>query len=175
MFVHGSLDRSTSFMRTARRLEDLAIVTYDRRGYNRSRELRPIATDLDTHTDDLLALIAGRQVVVIGHSLGGLVALAAAQREPDQVRAVGVYEAPLPWYDWWPNRSRAFMSEDPGDFAQGFFDRVAGEGSWAKLTERGRQARRADGPALVRVTGSSSSSVPGRSELSSISRRRTWL
>src|SRR5579863_3258866 len=142
VFVHGSLDRSTSFMRAARRLEDLAVVIYDRRGYNHSRTLLPIATDLDTHVDDLLALIGGREVVVIGHSLGGLVALSAAQREPDRIRAVGVYEAPLPWYDWWPNRSRAFLTEDPADFAQGFFDRVAGAGSWAKLTEKGKQARR---------------------------------
>jgi pimeloyl-ACP methyl ester carboxylesterase len=149
VFVHGSLDRSTSFMRTARRLDDLRVVIYDRRGYSRSRALHPIATDLETHVDDLLALIGDREVVVVGHSLGGLVALSAAQREPDRIRAVGAYEAPLPWFEWWPSRSRAFVSEDPGDFAQGFFDRVASAGSWAKLTEKGKKARRADGPALV--------------------------
>ena len=109
-----SLDRSTSFMRTARRLDDLAVILYDRRGYSRSRALRPIATDIDTHVDDLFDVIAGREVAVVGHSLGGLVALMAAERDPDLVRAVGAYEAPLPWYDWWPNRSRAFVSEDPG-------------------------------------------------------------
>ena len=136
-------------MRTARRLDDLAVILYDRRGYSRSRALRPIATDIDTHVDDLFDVIAGRRVAVVGHSLGGLVALMAAERDPDLVRAVGAYEAPLPWYDWWPNRSRAFVSEDPGEFAQGFFDRVAGAGSWARLTEKGRIARRADGPALV--------------------------
>jgi pimeloyl-ACP methyl ester carboxylesterase len=149
IFVHGSLDRSTSFMRTARRLEDLAVVIYDRRGYSRSRALKPVATDIETHVEDLFDVIAGRQVVVVGHSLGGLIALAAAQRDPDLVRAVGAFEAPLPWYDWWPNRSRAFISEDPGDFAQGFFERVAGAGSWARLSEKGKTARRADGPALV--------------------------
>jgi pimeloyl-ACP methyl ester carboxylesterase len=149
VFVHGSLDRSTSFLRTARRLEDLRVVIYDRRGYNRSRALRPVATDIDTHVDDLLDLIGETEVVVVGHSLGGLVALCAADRAPDRIKAVGVYEAPLPWFDWWPNRSRAFVTEDPGDFAEGFFDRVAGAGSWAKLTDKGRHARRADGPALV--------------------------
>jgi pimeloyl-ACP methyl ester carboxylesterase len=60
-----------------------------------------------------------------------------------------VFEAPLPWNDWWPNRSRAFVSENPADFAQGFFERVAGEGSWSRLNEAGRKERRADGPALV--------------------------
>jgi pimeloyl-ACP methyl ester carboxylesterase len=149
IFVHGSLDRSTSFMRTTRRLEDLAAVIYDRRGYSRSRGLKPIATDIETHVDDLFDVISGRQVVVVGHSLGGLIALAAAQRDPDLVRAVGAFEAPLPWNDWWPNRSRAFVTEDPGDFAQSFFERVAGAGSWARLGEKQRMARRADGPALV--------------------------
>lgn len=149
IFVHGSLDRSTSFMRTARRLDDLAVVMYDRRGYSRSRALTPVATDIQTHVDDLFDVIAGRQVVVVGHSLGGLIALAAAQRDPDHVRAVCAFEAPLPWYDWWPSRSRAFVSEDPGDFAQGFFERVAGAGSWARLGEKQKMARRADGPALV--------------------------
>jgi pimeloyl-ACP methyl ester carboxylesterase len=149
VFVHGSLDRSTSFLRTARRLEDMTIVLYDRRGYNRSRALTPIATDMDTHVDDLIEVIAGRRVAVVGHSLGGLVALCAAERCPDLIRTLGTYEPPLPWFDWWPNRSRAFATEDPGDFAEGFFDRVAGSGSWARLNDAGKQARRADGPALI--------------------------
>jgi pimeloyl-ACP methyl ester carboxylesterase len=149
ILVHGSLDRSTSFMRTARRLEDLDVVIYDRRGYSLSRTLQPIATEMETHVDDLFSLIAGREVVVVGHSLGGLVALSAAQRNPGLVRSVGAYEAPLPWCDWWPSRSRAFVSEDPGDFAQGFFERVAGAGTWARLTEKQKIARRQDGPALV--------------------------
>lgn len=149
VFVHGSLDRSTSFMRTARRLEDTTIVLYDRRGYNRSRAMTPIATDLDTHVDDLVEVIAGRRVCVIGHSLGGLVALRAAEREPELIKTVGTYEPPLPWFDWWPIRSRNFATEDPGVFAEGFFDRVAGSGSWARLNEAGKLARRADGPALV--------------------------
>jgi pimeloyl-ACP methyl ester carboxylesterase len=149
VFVHGSLDRSTSFMRTARRLEDLSVVMYDRRGYSRSRAKQPIATDIGTHVDDLFEVIDGRQAVVIGHSLGGLIALCAARRDPSIVRAVGSYEPPLPWYDWWPKRPRGFFNEDPGDFAQGFFDRVAGDGSWDRLTDKGKLARRADGPALV--------------------------
>jgi pimeloyl-ACP methyl ester carboxylesterase len=136
-------------MRTVRRLPDLNCVVYDRRGYSRSRAVTPIATDLDTHVEDLRSVIGGRRVSLIGHSLGGLIVLTAALRDPGAIRSIGVYEAPLPWLEWWPNRSRGFVNEDPGDFAQGFFDRVAGEGSWAKLNEQGRAARRADGPALV--------------------------
>jgi pimeloyl-ACP methyl ester carboxylesterase len=149
VFVHGSLDRATSFMRTTRRLADLTCVIYDRRGYSHSRAHLSVATDIDTHVDDLLAVIGNRQVVVVGHSLGGLVALSAAQRDPGVIRAVAAYEAPLPWFDWWPSRSRAFIAEDPAEFAQGFYERVAGPGSWERLTDDGRRARRADGPALL--------------------------
>jgi pimeloyl-ACP methyl ester carboxylesterase len=149
VLVHGALDRSTSFLRTARRLQDMNVVMYDRRGYSGSRDVKPVATDIETHADDLVSVIGDREVVVVGHSLGGLVALVAAQKEPGLIRAVGAYEPPLPWCDWWPSRSRAFATEDPGVFAQGFYDRVVGEGSWAKLTERGQIARQLDGPALV--------------------------
>jgi len=149
VFVHGSLDRSTSFTRTVRRLPDMNCVVYDRRGYSRSRSLKPIANDVETHVDDLLSVIGDRQVCVVGHSLGGLIVLTAALRDPATIRSIGVYEPPLPWFEWWPNRSRGFVSEDPADFARGFFDRVAGAGSWARLNDDGRAARRADGPALV--------------------------
>jgi pimeloyl-ACP methyl ester carboxylesterase len=149
VFVHGSLDRSTSFMRTVRRLPDLNCVIYDRRGYSRSREATPTATDVDTHVDDLLAVINGRRVTLIGHSLGGLIVLAAAERDPSVIGSIGVYEPPLPWFDWWPHRSRAFANEDPADFAQGFFERLVGPGSWERLSAQGKAARRADGPALI--------------------------
>jgi pimeloyl-ACP methyl ester carboxylesterase len=160
VMVHGALDRSTSFLRTARRLEDLNVVVYDRRGYSGSRDVRPIATDVDTHADDLISLIGERQVVVIGHSLGGLIALVAAQREPGLIRAVGAYEPPLPWLDWWPVRSRAFTTEDPGEYARSFYERVIGAGSWDKLSEKGKASRRADGPALVAELAAIRSSHP---------------
>jgi pimeloyl-ACP methyl ester carboxylesterase len=149
VFVHGSLDRSTSFMRTVRRLPDLNCVVYDRRGYSRSREYGPTATDVAGHVDDLLSLIGGRRVSLIGHSLGGLIVLAAAERDPSVIRSIGVYEPPLPWFEWWPQRSRVFVNEDPADFAQGFFERLVGAGSWDRLSAQAKEARRADGPALV--------------------------
>lgn len=149
VLVHGSLDRSTSFSRTARRLSDLDVVLYDRRGYNRSRALSPLAADIETHVEDLLAVIDGRSVAVVGHSLGGLVALAAAWTDPGVVKAVGAYEAPLPWFDWWPRRAKGPITEDPADYARSFFERLVGEGAWERLNETARHDRRADGPALV--------------------------
>ena len=38
VLVHGILDRGSSFSRTIRRLAGMGVVTYDRRGYQRSRE-----------------------------------------------------------------------------------------------------------------------------------------
>jgi len=150
VLVHGSLDRGTSFARVVRRLNDLHVITYDRRGYERSREVRPIARSVGEHAADLLRIIGARKSVVIGHSYGGDVALAAAIEDPRSVLAVGAYEPPLPWTDWWPRRSRSQLElEDPAVHAENFFKRMVGEAAWDRLPEATRAARRADGPALA--------------------------
>ncbi len=150
VLVHGSLDRGTSFARVVRRLPDLHVVTYDRRGYHRSRHVTPPATSLEDHVADLVAIVDGRPSVLVGHSYGGDVALGAAVAAPEAVRAVGVYEPPLPWSDWWPRRSRGNLAaEDPAVFAEGFFRRVVGDHAWDRLSETARAERRADGPALT--------------------------
>jgi pimeloyl-ACP methyl ester carboxylesterase len=149
VLVHGSLDRGASFARVVRRLGDLHVVTYDRRGYNHSRAM-PLARSLEEHVDDLVALCGPGPAVVIGHSYGGDVALGAALSSPTTIRAVGAYEPPLPWMDWWPRRSASSIAnEDPASFAESFFGRVVGEGGWERLSPATRDARRADGPALV--------------------------
>ncbi len=61
-----------------RRLDDLHTVAYDRRGYHRSRNEMPVHESLDGHVHDLFAVIDGRPSVVVGHSYGGDIALAAA-------------------------------------------------------------------------------------------------
>src|ERR1700688_2133430 len=75
VLVHGSLDRGTSFARVVRRLPDLHVITYDRRGYNRSRPALPPARSLEDHIADLVSIVDGRPSVLIGHSYGGDVAL----------------------------------------------------------------------------------------------------
>ncbi|MGI9031478.1 MAG: alpha/beta fold hydrolase [Ilumatobacteraceae bacterium] len=100
--MHGSLDRSAGLLKLSRRLDvDHRVVRYDRRGYGRSVEAGGPFT-MEAHVGDLAAVLDGRPAVVFGHSYGGNVALALAQRQPAQVRAVGVYETPLSWLDWWP-------------------------------------------------------------------------
>jgi len=155
VLVHGSLDRSTSFTRVLRRLEDLHTIVYDRRGYHGSRQAVPLATSLDDHVDDLLAVIGGRPAVVVGHSYGGDVALGAALRDDGEptIRAVATYEPPLPWLELWTSTGttsrRSPLSDDPDVVAEHFYRRVVGDGAWERLTPVAREERRGDGPALL--------------------------
>ncbi len=155
VLVHGSLDRSASFGRVMRRLTDVIVLTYDRRGYHRSRQALPLNTTLDGHVDDLLAVIDGRPAVVVGHSYGGDIALAAAEREGPSgvVTSVGAFEPPVPWLDLWSTRggssSPPGLGDDPALAAERFFRRIVGDDGWEHLPERTKQERRADGAALV--------------------------
>ncbi len=106
--------------------------------------------------DDLLFVMQEREAVVIGHSYGGNIALAAAQARPDLVRAVGVFEAPMPWTDWWPQTSGGYSvvkqsraDDDPADISERFMRRMIGDERWERLPPTTRDSRRAEGPALV--------------------------
>jgi len=149
VLVHGSLDRGATFARVVRRLGDLHVVTYDRRGYNRSRAM-PLARSLEEHVADLVSVVGDGPAVVVGHSYGGDVAIGAAIDAPAVIGAVGAYEPPLPWFEWWPRRTASSIAnEDPAEFAEGFFRRVVGDAGWDRLTDQARADRQADGPALV--------------------------
>lgn len=153
VLVHGSMDRSTSFVKAARRLADLRVVRYDRRGYGRSVGV-PATADLSAHVGDLLGLVGAGPAVAVGHSLGGVVALAAAERRPDVVHAVGAFEAPMPWEPWWPavtagGSALAAAAADPMSAAEVFMRRMIGDRRWERLPQRTRDDRRAEGPALV--------------------------
>jgi pimeloyl-ACP methyl ester carboxylesterase len=155
VLVHGTMDRSSGFAKVARRLEDrYRIVRYDRRGYARSAAIGGPYT-CRRHVDDLLEVMEDRDGVVVGHSYGGNVALAASIAAPDQVRAVGVYEIPLPWLPTWPTTTagNAALNADrdggPEDAAEQFFRRLVGDAVWERLPERTKVERRGEGHALV--------------------------
>jgi pimeloyl-ACP methyl ester carboxylesterase len=154
VLVHGSMDRSGSWVRVARELRDLHTVRYDRRGYGRSREVGPGV--LAQHVDDLFDVIDERPCVVAGHSYGGTVALVAASRRPDLVRAVLAYESAMPWRDFWPRSSAGANAVEEvrsgaaiGDAAERFLRRYIGDAKWEGLPERTRSERRAEGAALL--------------------------
>jgi pimeloyl-ACP methyl ester carboxylesterase len=154
VFVHGTMDRSASFVKTMRRLPDLDLVRYDRRGYGQSVGAG-MAETIDEHVADLVSVIDGVACVVVGHSFGGLVALAAAAHHPGVLRALVVYEPPLPWTDWWPARSAGgtavTTSETEGMevAVDRFMRRMIGDQRWNQLPPAIRAARQADGRLLI--------------------------
>ncbi len=152
VLVHGSLDRSAAFARVQRHLEDLRVLRYDRRGYARSLALGPAAS-FAVQVDDLQAVVGDRPAVIVGHSLGGVIALAFAQRRPDLVQAVVAYEAPRSWTTWWPAATAGSVAVSAGDDAEAaaerFMRRMIGDDRWERLPERTKHQRRAEGAALV--------------------------
>lgn len=154
VLVHGSMDRGATFIKAARRRPGWRTVRYDRRGYGRSVEVTPDPR-LAVQIDDLRAVLGSTPSIVVGHSLGGLIALGLAARDPDLVLAVGAFEAPLPWLPWWPRTSAggaavaAAGDRSPADAAEGFMRRMIGDARWDRLPSATREARRAEGPALL--------------------------
>jgi len=148
--VHGALDRGGSFARLVRRLSGFDVIVYDRRGYQGSRDLAPV--DLEHHIEDLEALIereaSRHDVILFGHSFGGVVTLGAASRHASEVRLVVNYESPMSWV--LPREGfRPPLSDDAQAEAEGFFRRVMSDRAWERLSEAQRESRRLDGPALL--------------------------
>lgn len=147
--IHGGLDRGGSFARLARRTETFDLITYDRRGYQGSRNLQPLSPE--DHIGDLLA-IAEREsqhgpVIFFGHSFGGVVALGAAIGDPTCAQLVITYESPLPWV-LHRETGRPQLGDDPEYEAEIFFRRMVSNSAWERLSEHERESRRLDGPAL---------------------------
>jgi len=152
VLVHGAMDRSAGMLRLSRKLDDtFRVLRYDRRGYGRSKPHDgPFA--MADQVADLVELIAGRRAIVFGHSYGGNVALATAQRHPELVRAVAVYETPLSWLEWWPGftgRNTEATRGRADDAAERFMRRMVGDGRWETLPDRVREERRSEGQAFV--------------------------
>ncbi len=156
--VHGSLDRSAGLLKLSRRLDDRYLVSrYDRRGYGRS-----VPCDgpfgIDEQVDDLVAVLGSVErppgpSVLVGHSYGGNVALATAERHPGLVAGVVTYETPLSWRSWWPADSAGgdalAWQADPAEAAERFMRRLIGDARWERLPASSRRARRDEGNAMV--------------------------
>lgn len=152
VLVHGAMDRATSFGRVVGNLPDVVVITFDRRGYAHSVGIAP-SGGLDEQVDDLIGIVGRDPASVVGHSIGGVIALIAAERRPDLVEAVGVYEPPMPWLDWWPDTTAgsqaAAEATDPAMAAERFLRVLAGDAAWEMLPMRTQQQRRDEGAALV--------------------------
>lgn len=156
VLVHGAMDRAASFGRTMRRLGDLDVVAYDRRGYDRSLDAGVAAT-LTEHAADLAAVLAwagAGAATVVGHSLGGTIALVLAGSDPRAVVGLGLFECPVPGRPGYRSDGAdvalAAASEGgPAAAAETFYRLVVGAAVWDRLREPDRERRRAEGEALV--------------------------
>ena len=101
VLVHGTRDEGASFDAVIAELDGLEVVTYDRRGWGRDPVWDGEPADLSGHADDLLAFLRDRPATVVGHSMGGNVAIGAAIRRPDLFVSLGVWETAMPWAPWW--------------------------------------------------------------------------
>lgn len=153
--VHGALDRGASFSRVRRRLRDHTVITYDRRGYAGSVHLGG-ATGVERHVADLADIVGETPSVIVGHSYGGLVALAFAAEFPSLAPSVMVYEPPLSWMPWWSGSSSEPQdpSATPAHAAEAFFRRMVGDSAWERLDDGGRELRHREGAALLGDLGS---------------------
>ena len=148
VLVHGTMDRATSLAKVARRLRDIDVVRYDRRGYGESgADVLP--RSIDDHVTDLFDVLDGRPAAVIGHSMGGTIAVAAAARRPDLIPAVGAYEAPRPWTEQGLGPRPDHPELDPGAVAERFMRRMVGDTAWARMPGSTRNRRRSEGGALI--------------------------
>ena len=166
VLVHGAMDRAGGLAKVARHLPDHHVVRYDRRGYAGSTLLGP--GGLADHAADLVGLLgelvpspAAARPVVVGHSLGGLVALAGARAAPALVGAVGAFEPPTPWHPDWPAGIEDFDGDD-GAAADLVISRAVGAERWARAPAALRAARRAEGGAMMAEMRSLLSDPPGR-------------
>ncbi len=156
VFVHGAMDRSAAFLRVMRILDEHPVLAHDRRGYGRS--VLPEGSDavgFEQHVVDLLDLCAvarhrhGTVPLLVGHSLGGSIAMRACERDPDAAAGLMTFESPLLWEPWWPAEEPNSRADPRSQNAgESFIRRLIGDDAWEELPEGTRARRRAEGPVL---------------------------
>jgi pimeloyl-ACP methyl ester carboxylesterase len=103
LLIHGLTDSVESFAGMVAELTpDHTVVTYDRRGWGRSRDDAP-PTSLADHAQDAIDVLDGRRATIVGHSYGGVVAMMTAVLRPDLVASLAIFEPTVPFTDWWPD------------------------------------------------------------------------
>lgn len=156
LVIHGTMDRSSGFRRLQRRLDGVPVVLYDRRGYATSRSggLSPsIAEQVDDAREVLMATCR-EAAIVVGHSLGGLLALHLAATSPGLVAGLVVFEPPMPWLPWYGESAgstarQAVEADGPEVAAEAFMRHIVGSELWERLPSAMQAERRAEGAALI--------------------------
>ncbi len=169
VFVHGSMDYSISFRRVVDHLPGRPVVAYDRRGWGRSRSMGGPNVSMATHVDDLCAVLAelDSPPVVVGHSFGALVALAAAARRPESTAGVVAFEPPVRWLPWWPAAdpweemvSRSSADGGPEQAARAMLTEILGRAGRLVLARAEPADLAADGASLLAEMADPTVDVP---------------
>ena len=155
VLVHGALDRSMAFRGVLQRLYEYDVTVYDRRGYGGAVALAP-ATSIRDHVADLIMVLVEAAEsgegpsVVVGHSMGGAIALLAAASRPDLVQSLGVFEPPLPGVTLPADAasSTTDIPHDPEHLVRWMYRRVVGESAFDRMDARAQRALVDEAPAL---------------------------
>ncbi|MFP4011303.1 MAG: alpha/beta fold hydrolase [Spirochaetaceae bacterium] len=137
VFLHGFLFTSRMWDRSVQALsESYRCIAYDQRGAGES----PVGSGqytIETLTDDLEAVLAAsklKSAYLVGHDLGGFVALRLAQRDPSRVRGLVLINSHC-YGDadeqrlWWAALLRHIEKEGMKDFLKRFFPSLFAESS----------------------------------------------
>lgn len=139
VLVHGAPDRSTSLTPLVPLLDGHEVTVYDRRGYGRSLGATP-AGPMSDHARDLLDILDGFAAppVVVAHSFGSNPALVAAAQRPDAFAVLGVWEPPMPWTEYWPEHTKAYLrdiaaADDPRPTVETMYRQMVGNAGWERM------------------------------------------
>jgi alpha-beta hydrolase superfamily lysophospholipase len=108
-FVHGYAEHGGRYAHVAQELTTRGAVVYadDHLGHGRSEGERALITDFEHVVDDVHAVSAvarsefpGVPLVLVGHSMGGLLSARVAQRWPDHIAGVAFCGAVIGDWEW---------------------------------------------------------------------------
>lgn len=127
VFLHGALRNAAVLLPWAELLSDVAdVVLVDLPGHGRSEPIAPatVAAMADAVHDALKAALPGRQLLLVGESMGGTIALAiAGQADPAWIRAVFAADPPMTTAKLWSvadNFRRVIVSHPDNPFFAAF-------------------------------------------------------
>ncbi len=99
LLIHGAVADGDYFNDSVQILRDFYdVITYDRRGNSRSTYEPGAKFDIAAQADDACALIEEldlKDLFLVGHSAGGMIALETFKRLPGRIKHVVVYETPM--------------------------------------------------------------------------------
>lgn len=137
VLLHGLTEAGTAWPDAVRRWASRwYIYAPDQRGHGQSPRFRPdeTAPSMDIWVEDLLALSWPDRPIVVGHSLGGRVALAAALSEPHRLAALILEDPALTAWDRAPGEfiveQERFLGSFEGAGRENQCARMRAESSW---------------------------------------------